>query len=40
MRAIKYNVDKSILESQLIANPSFMSADGIYRYWNKYRKPA
>ena len=38
-RAQKYNVEKSIVESQLIANPSFMSADGIFRYWNKYRKP-
>ncbi|MFZ2098099.1 MAG: MBL fold metallo-hydrolase [Anaerolineales bacterium] len=38
-RAGKYNVGKSIVEGQQIANPSFMSADGIYRYWNKYRKP-
>jgi glyoxylase-like metal-dependent hydrolase (beta-lactamase superfamily II) len=39
-RAMKYNVKKSVIETQQIANPSFMSADGIYRYWNKYRKPA
>ena len=39
-RAMKYNVEKSVVETQQIANPSFMSADGIYRYWNKYRKPA
>jgi glyoxylase-like metal-dependent hydrolase (beta-lactamase superfamily II) len=39
-RAHKYGVEKSIIETQQIANPSVMSADGIYRYWNKYRKPA
>ncbi len=39
-RALKYGVDRATVESQQIANPSFMSADGIYRYWNKYRKPA
>jgi glyoxylase-like metal-dependent hydrolase (beta-lactamase superfamily II) len=39
-RAAKYGVEKSIAEGQQIANPSFMSADGIFRYWNKYRKPA
>ena len=38
-RAIKYGVEKSVVESQQIANPSFMSADGIFRYWNKYRVP-
>lgn len=36
-RAQKYGVEKNIIESQQIANPSFFSADGIYRYWNKYR---
>lgn len=40
VRAEKYGVDKAIAETQQIANPSFMSADGIYRYWNKFRKPA
>lgn len=40
VRAGKYGVDKAIVETQQIANPSFMSADGIYRYWNKFRKPA
>jgi glyoxylase-like metal-dependent hydrolase (beta-lactamase superfamily II) len=40
IRAQKYDVEKAIVEAQQIANPSFMSADGIYRYWNKYRKPA
>jgi glyoxylase-like metal-dependent hydrolase (beta-lactamase superfamily II) len=39
-RADKYGVEKLIAEGQQIANPSFMSADGIFRYWNKYRKPA
>jgi glyoxylase-like metal-dependent hydrolase (beta-lactamase superfamily II) len=39
-RAMKYNVEKSVVENQQIANPSFLSADGIYRYWNKFRKPA
>jgi glyoxylase-like metal-dependent hydrolase (beta-lactamase superfamily II) len=38
--AQRYNVEKSFLENQQIANPSFMSADGIFRYWNKFRKPA
>jgi len=38
--AQKYNVEKSFVENQQIANPSFMSADGIFRYWNKFRKPA
>lgn len=40
MRAQKYNVDKATVEAQQIANASFMSADGIFRYWNKYRKPS
>ncbi len=39
-RAQRYNVEKSFVENQQIANPSFMSADGIFRYWNKFRKPA
>ncbi len=39
-RAQKYHVEKSFVESHQIANPSFMSADGIYRYWNKFKKPA
>ncbi len=38
-RAAKYGVEPSVLEGQQIANPSFMSADGLLRYWNKYRKP-
>jgi hypothetical protein len=40
IRAENYNVKKATVEAQQIANPSFISADGIYRYWNKYRKPA
>jgi len=39
-RAQKYNIEQTTFEDQQIANPSFMSADGIYRYWNKYRKEA
>ena len=38
-RASKYGVEKTVVEAQQIANPSFMSADGIFRYWNKYRQP-
>jgi glyoxylase-like metal-dependent hydrolase (beta-lactamase superfamily II) len=40
IRAGKYNVEKATVEAQQIANPSFMSADGIFRYWNKFRKPS
>lgn len=40
IHAQKFNVGQTTLEDQQIANPSFMSADGIYRYWNKYRKQA
>ncbi len=39
-RAQKYHVGKSFVDAQQIANPSFMSADGIFRYWTKFRKPA
>ena len=39
-RAVKYGVEKSIVDGQQIANPSFMSADGIFRYWKKYRQTA
>jgi hypothetical protein len=39
-RAHKYNVEQVTVEAQQIANPSFMSADGIFRYWIKYRKSA
>jgi len=38
LRAEKYHIKNGIAEAQQIANPSFMSADGILRYWNKYRK--
>jgi len=38
-RAGKYGVDKTVAEGQQITNPSFMSALGVLRYWNKYRKP-
>jgi glyoxylase-like metal-dependent hydrolase (beta-lactamase superfamily II) len=36
-RAIKYGVEPSVVEGQQIANPSFLSADGLFRYWKKYR---
>jgi glyoxylase-like metal-dependent hydrolase (beta-lactamase superfamily II) len=38
-RAENYHVEKTFIDNQQIANPSFMSADGIFRYWNKFRKP-
>ncbi len=40
VRAARYGVEKSVAAGQQIANPSFMSADGIFRYWNKYKKAA
>jgi glyoxylase-like metal-dependent hydrolase (beta-lactamase superfamily II) len=39
-RAEKYHIEKTFIETQQIANSSSMSADGILRYWNKFRKPA
>jgi glyoxylase-like metal-dependent hydrolase (beta-lactamase superfamily II) len=38
MRAKICGVDKDSVEAQQVANPSSISADGIMRYWNKYRK--
>lgn len=38
-RAEKYHVEKTFIETQQIANSSSMSANGILRYWNKFRKP-
>jgi glyoxylase-like metal-dependent hydrolase (beta-lactamase superfamily II) len=38
MQAEKHGVDRTTAEAQQIANPSFMSVEGILRYWNKYRK--
>jgi glyoxylase-like metal-dependent hydrolase (beta-lactamase superfamily II) len=40
LRAGKYQIDKSIFDTQQIANPSFMSADGLLRYWKKFRQPS
>jgi glyoxylase-like metal-dependent hydrolase (beta-lactamase superfamily II) len=40
MRAINNGIGKATADAQQIANPAFMSADGILRYWNKYRNPA
>ncbi len=39
-RAAKHGVEASVFAGQLAANPSFMSADGLYRYWNKFRQPS
>ncbi len=39
-RAAKYHVDKAIVDRQQIANPASLSADGILRYWNKFRNQA
>ena len=36
-RTISSGFPQSVGEAQQIANPSFMSADGIQRYWNKHR---
>ncbi len=38
LHANNLGVEKVTVEAQQIANPSSMSADGIMRYWNKYRK--
>ena len=37
-RAQQNGIEPEVAEAQQIANPSFMSADGILRYWNKYRQ--
>jgi glyoxylase-like metal-dependent hydrolase (beta-lactamase superfamily II) len=39
-RAENSNLSSSDAEIQQIANPSFMSADGIQRYWKKFRMQA
>lgn len=39
-RIQKHGIEPATAEAQQIANPSYMSADGILRYWNKYRKQA
>ena len=38
-RAIHSGLDASAVEAQQVANPPSTSADGIYRYWHKYRLP-
>jgi len=38
-RAFNNGFTKTITDAQQIANPPFMSADGILRYWIKYRNP-
>ena len=30
-------LSKDVIQSYSLANPLGMSADGLYRYWNKYR---
>jgi glyoxylase-like metal-dependent hydrolase (beta-lactamase superfamily II) len=39
LRATKMQIERATTEAHQIANPSFMSADGIQRYWNKFRIP-
>lgn len=39
-RTIQNGLDASAADAQQTANPSFMSADGIQRYWKKYRQPS
>jgi hypothetical protein len=39
LRATKLHIESTNADAHQIANPSFMSADGIQRYWNKYRNP-
>lgn len=38
MRAQQAGLQQISVDAQQTANPSVMSADGIYRYWNKYIK--
>jgi len=38
MRAQQAGLQDISVDAQQTANPSVMSADGIYRYWNKYRR--
>ena len=38
MRAQQAGLQDVSIDAQQTANPSVMSADGIYRYWNKYRR--
>jgi glyoxylase-like metal-dependent hydrolase (beta-lactamase superfamily II) len=35
--SVKKGLDQNMLNVQEAANPSFMSADGLQRYWRKYR---
>jgi len=35
--SIEKGLDPSLVSSEEAANPSFMSADGLYRYWHKFR---
>jgi glyoxylase-like metal-dependent hydrolase (beta-lactamase superfamily II) len=37
MRAVNNGIEKTIADAQQVANPPSLSADGILRYWNKYR---
>ena len=38
MRTLQAGIQDVSIDVQQTANPSTMSADGIYRYWNKYRR--
>ncbi len=39
LQATKLHIERETADAHQIANPSFMSADGIQRYWNKYHNP-
>jgi hypothetical protein len=34
-----HGLDSSEIDRVEIINPAFMSGDGLWRYWNKYRMP-
>lgn len=38
-RAIHSGLDASAVDAQQVANPPSSSADGLHRYWHKYRTP-
>lgn len=39
-RSLRMGVDPDLLTEYEVANPSWMSAYGIHRYWNKVRQPS
>jgi glyoxylase-like metal-dependent hydrolase (beta-lactamase superfamily II) len=38
-RGVKQGLTKEAVKAHELANPPAMSADGLHRYWNKFRKP-